>query len=245
MLTKKILKSILSVKQTAIDDINIQPDGSFSIRVHPAKGAQCRCGRKCPCYDKGRGIRSWRTCDWNNHKVFLMAEAPRVICPLHGVVTAHVPWARHNSRFTKVIWAHAGHGKTIFAKFFRLLTKEQLAGIRLVSGDGAKWIQGCIDDYCPEAERCIDPFHVVQWATEVLDEVRRAAWRNALKDAKDKSPKKRGCPRKDAPKEDTAAKDFKRSRFTLGKAPEHPTPKQQAQLAFMPRRTNGCTGPIC
>ena len=90
-----------------------------------------------------------------------------------------------------------------------------------------------MDDYCPEAKRCIDPFHVVQWATEALDEVRRAAWRNALKDAKDKSPRKSGRPRKDAPKGDTAAKDLKGARFALGKAPEHLTEKQQAQLAFI------------
>ena len=314
MLTKKILKSILNVKHTAIDDMNILPDGSFSSRVHPTKWARCRCGkcgRKCRRYDNGRGVRSWRTCDWNSHKVFLAAEAPRVRCPLHGVATAYVPWARHNSRFTKefeelaawlslsctktavsallriswntigpiisrmradldpnpaarfenlvrigvdetsykkghkyitvvinhdtgkVIWAHEGHGKAVFAKFFRLLGKEQLAKLKLVSGDGAKWIQECMDDYCPEAKRCIDPFHVVQWATQALDEVRRDAWRNALKNAKDMPKTKRGRPKKDAPKENTTAKDLKGSRFALGKAPEHLTEKQKAQLAFI------------
>ncbi len=38
----------------------------------------------------------------------------------------------------KVIWAHEGHDKTIFSRFFNLLSKEQLAKIQLVSGDGAK-----------------------------------------------------------------------------------------------------------
>lgn len=133
----------------------------------------------------------------------------------------------------KVIWAHEGHGKAVFAKFFRLLGKEQLAKLKLVSGDGAKWIQGCMDDYCPEAKRCIDPFHVVQWATQALDEVRRSAWRDALKNAKDMPKKKRGRPKKDAPKETTTAKDLKGSRFALGKSPEHLTEKQKAQLAFI------------
>ena len=45
MLTKKILKSILNVKHTAIDGMKILPDGSFAIMVHPTKGAQCRCGK--------------------------------------------------------------------------------------------------------------------------------------------------------------------------------------------------------
>lgn len=299
MLSKKILKTVLNVKHTVIDDMKILPDGAILITVHPTKVEQCRCGkcgRKAVCYDHGRGSRSWRACDWNTHKVYLLADMPRVMCPKHGVVTASAPWARHNSRFTKefeelatwlslsctktsiaallriswntigpiisrmraeldptpatrfdglsrigvdetsykkgrkyitvvvnhdtgkVIWAHEGHGKTIFSKYFKLLSQEQLAKIQLVSGDGAKWIQGCIDDFCPEAKRCIDPFHVVQWATDALDEVRREAWRDALKNTKDALRQKCGRPKKDAPKKDTTAKDLKGSRFFLGKS---------------------------
>ncbi len=32
---------------------------------------------------------------------------------------------------------------------------------------------------CPDAVRCADPFHVVRWATDALDEVRREAWNDA------------------------------------------------------------------
>ncbi len=314
MLTKKILKAVLNVKYTAIDDMKILADGSFEIIVHPTKGEQCRCGicgRKSPRYDNGRGHRSWRACDWNTHKVFIVSEEPRVNCPEHGVVTTAVPWARHKSRFTKefeelatwlsmncsksavasllrvswntigpiisrmrkeldpdpskrfeglvnigvdetsyrkghkyitvvinhdtgkAIWVHEGHGKTIFTKFFKLLTAEQLASIKLVSGDGARWIQECMDDFCPQAQRCIDPFHVVQWATEALDEVRRETWRDALKKAKASPKRKVGRPPKDAPQKDTTAKDLKGSRYALGKAPENLTEKQQAQLEFI------------
>ena len=119
--------------------------------------------------------------------------------------------------------------------------------IQLVSGDGAKWIQECINDFCPVAQRCIDPFHVVQWATEALDEVRRLAWRDALKNTKETPKKKRGRPRKDAPQKDTTAKDLKGSRFALVKAPEHLTKKQQAQLEFISKAdpSRGCIEPIC
>jgi len=84
MLTKKILKTILNVKHTVIDDMKILPDGAIAIMVHPTKGEQCRCGccgRKAPRYDRGRGKRSWRTCDWNTHKVYIVADSPRVMCP--------------------------------------------------------------------------------------------------------------------------------------------------------------------
>ena len=63
-----------------------------------------------------------------------------------------------------VIWVAKGHGKTIFEQFFKLLTPEQRNSIQLVSGDGAKWIDECIKEYCPNANRCVDPFHVIEWA---------------------------------------------------------------------------------
>ena len=94
MLTKTILKEILNVKHTAIDDINFNADGSLTIDVHPTKGEQCRCslcGKRSPRYDAGRGLKLWRTCDWNTHIVYLRADVSRVRCPKHGVVTASVP----------------------------------------------------------------------------------------------------------------------------------------------------------
>ena len=88
MLTKKILKSILNVKHTAIDDVKILPDGTIAIKAHPTKGEQCRCGicgRKSVHYDNGRGgTRSWRACDWNTPKVYIVADIHRVMCPKHG-----------------------------------------------------------------------------------------------------------------------------------------------------------------
>lgn len=40
MLTKKILKSILNVKYTAIDDMKILSDGTIAIKAHPNKAEQ-------------------------------------------------------------------------------------------------------------------------------------------------------------------------------------------------------------
>lgn len=61
----------------------------------------------------------------------------------------------------KVIWTGEGHSESALANFFELLTEEQRNNIELVSADGARWIANCIEKYCPGAERCIDPFHVV------------------------------------------------------------------------------------
>ncbi|WP_443738704.1 transposase, partial [Treponema sp.] len=34
--------------------------------------------------------------------------------------------------------------------------------MNLVTGDGARWLKTCVEKYCPNAERCIDPFHVIE-----------------------------------------------------------------------------------
>lgn len=78
-----------------------------------------------------------------------------------------------------VIWVANGHGKTIFEQFFKLLTPEQRNNIQLVSDNGAKWIDECIKEYCPNANRCVDPFHVIKWAMDALDSVRVDAWLEA------------------------------------------------------------------
>jgi transposase len=82
-----------------------------------------------------------------------------------------------------LIWAAKGHGKKVLDAFFVSLNPEQKASIRYVTADGARWIADSVREHCPNAERCIDPFHVVGWATEALDGVRRDAWRDAMKES--------------------------------------------------------------
>ena len=84
-----------------------------------------------------------------------------------------------NAETSEVVWVHLNHGKEVFEKFCKLLTEEQRAAIEIVAGDGAKWIDSCTEAYFPIATRCVDPFHVVTWAMEALDNVRLEAWRNA------------------------------------------------------------------
>ena len=67
-----------------------------------------------------------------------------------------------------VVWAHDGFGKEVIERFFETLTPEQRASIRVVTGDGARWISDAVDKYCPGAVRCVDPFHVVEWANEAF-----------------------------------------------------------------------------
>jgi len=73
----------------------------------------------------------------------------------------------------EIIWANEGYGKEVLKQFFKKYTSEQLAAIEYVVADGAKYITDCVEEYCPKAKRCIDPYHVVQWANEELDNARK------------------------------------------------------------------------
>ena len=53
----------------------------------------------------------------------------------------------------------------------QLLGPKRRDQIELVSADGGAWI--ALADYRPNAQWCMDPFHVVSWATDAWDELRR------------------------------------------------------------------------
>ena len=131
-----------------------------------------------------------------------------------------------------VVWCEKGHGRKVFDSFFEKLTPDQRRCIELVSGDGARWIDECIGEWCPGAVRCVDTFHVVSWATDVLDEVRKQAWRKAADTAKAAPKRGRGRPRKDeaANPERKAAAQVKGLRYPLLKNPEDLTERQAAAL---------------
>ena len=132
-----------------------------------------------------------------------------------------------------------GHGRSVLEQFYKTLTDEKLASIKVVTGGGARWITDCVNEFTPDCERCVDPFHVVEWAMEALDEIRRDRGRAAYEKAKQlaaENPQKRGRPKTD----DKAAAKVKKAReqasalkqaaYSLGKAPEHLTENQKIRL---------------
>lgn len=133
----------------------------------------------------------------------------------------------------KVIWVSPGHGKEILARFFKELSPEQCASIQMVSADGARWIASCVEKFCPNANRCIDPFHVVIWATEAMELVRREAWHEARLKAASAPRRKVGRPAKGTPTKNTAVKEFKGTKYVLGKNPENLTENQYAKLKLI------------
>ena len=93
----------------------------------------------------------------------------------------------------------------------------------------------CRRSTLPERVRCADPFNVVKWATEALDEVRTAAWAEARKQARLNESGTVGRPAHDAPPRPHSehAKLMMNSRYALWKNPENLTEKQQIKLAWV------------
>jgi transposase len=296
---------VLGVEKTVVERVEFdEEDGILIASVRPARGQRRRCGicqRRSPGYDQGTGRRRWRTLDLGTVRVFLEADAPRVCCPIHGVVVAAVPWARHGAGHTygfdqtvawlatvcsktavtelmrigwrtvggvvarvwadveagtdllaglrrigvdeisyrkghkyllvvvdhdsgRLVWVAKGADKATLGRFFELLGPDRCAQVSHVSSDSARWMGEVIAGYCPRAVRCADPYHVVTWATEALDEQRRIAW-NAARGAA------RGHSRYKSPTGVT--KVLKNARWALWKNPGNLSQRQREQLAWI------------
>lgn len=136
----------------------------------------------------------------------------------------------------RLVWAAPGRDKATLAAFFDALGPQRCGQITHVSADGADWIADVVEQRCVRAVRCADPFHIVKWATEALDEVRRSAWNDARQRARATEPTRgRGRPPADAPTRPASerAKGLKNARYALWKNPQNLTTRQQAKLAWI------------
>ena len=121
----------------------------------------------------------------------------------------------------RVVWVHEGNGLEIFRLFCEALSPDERKQIEIVAGDGAQWIDTCTKTYFPNATRCIDFFHVVEWANEKLDKVRTTTAAKAAREY------------------DRRKQEFQKAEAEAAEAAE--TVRQQrmaaeAELAAMPKR---------
>lgn len=308
MRNARVWRVLLGVEKAVVEGVHFdEAERVLIVRVRPVRGVRDRCGlcrRRCARYDGGTSRRRWRGLDMGAVTVMLQADAPRVRCAEHGVVSAHVPWARHGAGHTlgfddtiawlatqtsksavtelmrvawrtvgsivarvwadteglgdrlgglrrigideisykrghkyltvvvdhdtgRLLWAAPGHDAATLRTFFDLLGAERSALITHVSADAAKWIAEVVSERCPTAVRCADAFHVVKWASEALDEVRRRAWSDA-RSAGQTRPKGRGVRLSTGD-----ARQFKNIRYALWKNPENLTHRQRHKLDWV------------
>jgi transposase len=229
-----------------------RPEKVLIIVVEPDDETRHRCPE---CGDRGRPVEQdvvrWRTLDVHGKRTFLESAVPRIICGRHGKITAAVPWARHDDRFSRpfeefaawkaahmpwtraaaelritwealanitarvaadamagrdrlgglrrigidekswgkgagkflvivtdhdtaqVVWVSEGRDQATVRRFFTDLGEERAKLLTHVSADGAEWIHPVVREKAPQAQICLDAFHVVKWANEKLDDLRR------------------------------------------------------------------------
>ena len=259
MRVKKVLIAMLGLcRETVVCCWELhdgeRPRIEVGLRTRVRRRGRCgRCGALASFYDQGGGERRWRHVDVGFATCELVADARRVDCPDCGPTVAAVPWARHDSAFTRafedlvvhdaivgnkqaaadrygiswravnnacvrvatealgrvdlldgliaiaidevkykkgqkyltvvcdhftgrVIWAAKGRSKATVGEFFDALGTERAARLEFVTCDGAEWIRTVLAQRAPDATVCLDTFHVVSWATDALDEVRRGEW---------------------------------------------------------------------
>lgn len=75
----------------------------------------------------------------------------------------------------QVVWACDGRSKQTVGAFFDALG-DRAVDLGFVTADGATWIRDVVAQRAPDAILCLDTFHVVSWATDALDQVRREEW---------------------------------------------------------------------
>lgn len=121
----------------------------------------------------------------------------------------------------RLVWAKEGRDSTVIHEFFDKLGDSRAAHLTHVSADGAEWIHTPVRERAPRATLCLDPFHIVQWATKAVDKVRRGLW-NTLR----------------AKGHTEAASDMKGTRWAVLKNPQDLTGEQRTTLSAISKTNN-------
>ena len=106
------IKSTLKLGNYVIKSIDLEKETYrksdtlpvIHINLEPRKSAVYTCpvcGKRVPKYDTQYESRKWRVMDILGHVTYVHAPLPRLHCSQHGIITASVPWAVHNSKFSE------------------------------------------------------------------------------------------------------------------------------------------------
>ena len=121
----------------------------------------------------------------------------------------------------RLVYAVDGANKTTLRGFFDVLGPDRTADLTHVSADGAPWLGSVVRLRAPQATLCADPFHIVRWAMDALDDVRRDTW-NEVRDRQRRGRKATG-----------EGKQLKDARWSLWKNPENLSPAELTRLAYV------------
>ena len=121
----------------------------------------------------------------------------------------------------RLVWAAPGRDKATLNRFFDTLGKSRSAKLVALTADAAEPISDVVASRCLNARLVMDPYHVVAWATDALDELCRQVWKPPRRDLGDM----------------VLAEGLKGCRYALCKNPENLTGRQRAKLAWVAHTT--------
>ncbi|MGH3502034.1 MAG: ISL3 family transposase, partial [Nocardioidaceae bacterium] len=139
-----------------------------------------------------------------------------------------------HDRAGAVLWAGEGRKSATLSQFYKILGPERCQQIQAVSLDMGRAFAHSTRTHAPQADQCIDPFHVIKAANDAIDYTRSWA-ANKLRPVKGTDTPS-GYTTGNRHKRDTAARTIKHTRWALLKDPANLTDKQQDQLDKL-RRT--------
>ena len=131
----------------------------------------------------------------------------------------------------RLVWVGIGRNDATIHRFFDDLGGTRSAQITHISADGADAITRVAGARASQALLCADAFHVVSWATQCLDDVRRQVWNQARQAGGMIPAGSRVGLRHNLSVGD--AKRIQRSRWALWKNSDDLTDNQQAKLDWI------------
>lgn len=120
----------------------------------------------------------------------------------------------------RLVWAQPGRDRATVEAFFDDLG-ARVAQLTHLSSDSAEWIARAVTARAPHVVHCADPFHVVGWAGEALDVIRRRVW-NAVRTRRGRNRPATG-----------EGKKLKHALWALRKDPGNWTDKQTESITWI------------
>lgn len=120
----------------------------------------------------------------------------------------------------RLVWAQPGRDQATVEAFFDALG-ERVNALTHISSDSAAWIARAVAARAAHVVHCADPFHVVRWAGDALDLIRRRIWNQV------RTRQIRGRPATGE------GKAMKRALWALRKNPDNWTENQAASMAWI------------
>jgi transposase len=132
---------------------------------------------------------AWRTVGTICERVVTEELDPNRLDNLFILGVDEISYRKHHNYLTlvtnhetgKIVYGAEGKSAKSLDEFFDDLGKERTAKIKAVTMDLGPAFAKAFREKAPNAQICLDPFHVVKLGTEALEEVRKDLWREMRK----------------------------------------------------------------